>query len=69
MNLLIVRGSNCAILIFASLLNEGQLYKKECSYSSKFFVLRVDPLWQGFVRQEVNRKGVNCGLKNDRKTT
>ena len=43
------RGSNSAIFIFASILNGSQLLKERiCSTWSKFFLLKVDPLWKAF---------------------
>ena len=41
-------GSNSAIIIFASLLNRDQLLRERiCSWWSKFFPLRVDPIFKG----------------------
>ena len=42
------RGYNSVILIFASLLNRGQLLKEGiCSYRSKFLSLRADLIFEG----------------------
>ena len=42
------RRSNSFIFIFASHLISGQLLKKRiCSFRSKFFSLRVDPIFRG----------------------
>ena len=38
-----LRGSNCIIFVFGSLLNRGYLFKERiCSFRSKFFPLTVD---------------------------
>lgn len=45
----IFRGSNCVIVVFASIVNEGQfLQKRICSPWSKFFPLRTDSISERF---------------------
>ena len=51
----VFRVSNCAFLIFASLLNESLKEKSFLPYEH-IFPLRVDQIWKGFVIQDTNRK-------------
>ena len=66
----LVRGSNFALVIFASPFSVGQLLNERiCSFRSKFFPLKVDPFWKGFYtegsKQEVTKVVSLC--KYDRK--